>query len=448
MEAEEARQVAELERAFEQFRVLIDHQRVEAQQPLGPATVYTTLVTVWLLIYQRLHAGASLADAVHHLLETDPQLLPQNRRVREETLSGNTGAYSRARTRLKLEVAEAVAQHIFTSLMQSFPTVLSGRRMFLFDGTTIALAPTPDLKAAFPPASNQHGVSDWPIAHLLVAHELESGCALLPEVGPKFGPHAVSEAALVPALVKRLPERSIVIADRNFGIFFVVHTVLQAQHDALVRLTEARFGMLVRTASELIADEPQHRSWKVAWHASRFDRRSHPELPDAASVEVFLHEIHVHEGLTLWLATTWRCTAAEAAAFYLRRQDVETDIRTVKVLLDTENLPAKSLPMLRKELAMSIAAYNLVVHIRRLAARRAGVPARRLSFARVWSAARIMLFEPVRRTAAQWRQKFEQVLRIAGQHKLAQRPGRSYPRRAHTRRNKSTSGQREPPKTG
>jgi hypothetical protein len=35
------------------------------------------------------------------------------------------------------------------------------------------LAPSAALKKAFPPASNQYGVGVWPIAHLLVAHELD-----------------------------------------------------------------------------------------------------------------------------------------------------------------------------------------------------------------------------------------------------------------------------------
>jgi hypothetical protein len=77
------------------------------------------------------------------------------------------------------------------------------------------------LKTAFPPASNQHGPGVWPIAHLVVAHELESGCALPPQLGAKFGPGAQSETELAQALLPRLPAAFIVIADRNFGIFSI-----------------------------------------------------------------------------------------------------------------------------------------------------------------------------------------------------------------------------------
>lgn len=437
---------AEFERAFECFRSLIDAERIEALQPFGSGAVYTATVTVWLLIYQRLHAGGSLVEAVHELLRTDPELLPDNRRVREGMLSHNTGAYSRARTRLKCEVTDAVADHIFTSIVAAFPPSVAGRRAFLLDGTTIALAPTAALKAAFPPASNQHGAGVWPIAHLLVAHELESGCALLPELGTKFGPGAQSEAELAQALLPRLPARSIVIADRNFGVFSVAHAARQQQHDVLFRLTEARFRALQRAAEPVETDDPFRRSWKLTWRPSRFDRQANPRLPADASVAATLHEVRLSDTLTLWLLTTWPCTTEEAVALYGRRQDVETDIRNIKVGLNTENLPARGPAMLRKELAMSIVAYNLVVQMRRLAAQRAGVPPRRLSFSGVWSAVRIFLLAPQQWSAQKWRSQFELALRVASQHKLPHRPGRSYPRQALAKRNKSTSGQRTPTK--
>lgn len=434
--------------AFARFRALIDAERMDALQPLGPQAVYTTAITVWLLIYQRLNAGGSLVDAVHELLRTDVALLPDNRRVREQTLSNNTGAYGRARQRLKCEVTDAVAEHLFNSLVASFPPSLAGRRAFLLDGTTIALAPTAALRQAFPPALNQHGGSAWPIAHLVVAHELESGCALLPELGTKFGPQAQSETALAEALLRRLPERSIVIADLNFGIFSVAYAAQSLEHDVLFRLSESRFRALVRQANALESHDPRRRSWQLGWRPSKGDRQAHPELPADACVTATLHEVQLSDTLTLRLLTTGPCATDQAVALYGRRQDVETDIRNVKVVLDMEHLPARSPTMLRKELAISIVAYNLVVQVRRLAAARAKVPPRRLSFSGVWSAVRVILLSPQQWTAAEWRQKFDLALRAASQRKIPHRPGRSYPRQALAKRNKSTNGHRPAPKKG
>jgi len=442
MEVKSVIEAEKFQQALAQFRGLIDAEAIEAQQPLGPGTVYTALVTVWLLLYQRLYGEGSLLDAVNELIRTDAQHLPDIRRVREGTLSNNTGAYSRARNRLKPEVTDGVANHVFAALLQTMPPSIAGRRAFLLDGTTIALAPSLALKKAFPPATNQHGVSVWPIAHLVVAHEIESGCALLPEIGPKFGPEAQSEPQLAQALLPRLPANSIVIADRNFGIFSVAYAAKRAGHDALLRMTEPRFRALQRKAQLVPGEDPQRKLWKTTWRPSRKDRQTNPELPAEACVEVWLQEVRVSETLTLTLVTTWPCAEQDAAQIYGRRLDVETDIRDVKIVLKTEQLPAQSVPMLRKELAVSIVAYNLVVQIRRLAAHRADVKPRRISFSGTWSAVRVILLSPLQWTAVDWPRQFELAIRSASQRLIPHRPNRSYPRRAHTRRNKSTSGKR------
>jgi hypothetical protein len=183
-------------------------------------------VKVWLLVYQRLQAGTTLMDAVSELVQTNPDYLPKPRRVREQRLSSNTAAYSRARTRLNPQVTPWLANHIYDKLVDASPPSLMGRRVFILDGTTIPLAPTKALQAAFPAASNQHGTGVWPIAHSLVAHELESGCASLPEIGPMYGAQAESEVDLTKKILRRLPIRSIMLADRNFGVFAVAHATV------------------------------------------------------------------------------------------------------------------------------------------------------------------------------------------------------------------------------
>ena len=90
------------------------------------------------------------------------------------------------------------------------------------DGTTITLAPEPALRREFPPATNQHGVGVWPVALLVMTHELASGAALLPAVGAMYGEHAVSETALVREQFTQIPADGIALADSGFGIFAAV----------------------------------------------------------------------------------------------------------------------------------------------------------------------------------------------------------------------------------
>jgi len=55
--------------------------------------VYTKGATLWMLILQRLGNGLSLEDTVSHVLAYDRDLLPDNKRVREGTLSENSSGY-------------------------------------------------------------------------------------------------------------------------------------------------------------------------------------------------------------------------------------------------------------------------------------------------------------------------------------------------------------------
>ncbi len=131
--------------------------------------VYTQAPTLTLLILQRLGGGLTLTGAVQELLKHHVDILPRNRRVEEGTLSENNSAYNKARQKLPLQKVEAFSGAICDHLAAQSKSVWQGRRVMILDGTTITLPPTPELKKAFPPATNQHGESVWPVAMLMVA---------------------------------------------------------------------------------------------------------------------------------------------------------------------------------------------------------------------------------------------------------------------------------------
>jgi hypothetical protein len=158
--------------AVETLLRLIPDDEPDWLQPSSPTTVYTTLVTLWMMIMQRLGGGKSLSAIIKDVLASNRALLPDNKRVREGTLSEASGAYSQARQRIDLETVEFFANRVCDSLIEATPSWFEGRRAFLLDGTTITFEPTPELQEAFPPATNQHGETVWPVALLLVAHEL------------------------------------------------------------------------------------------------------------------------------------------------------------------------------------------------------------------------------------------------------------------------------------
>jgi hypothetical protein len=400
--------------------------------------IYTKGVTLWMLIMQRLGNGLSLEDTVTYILTHDRDLLPDNKRVREGLLSENSSAYNKARKNLPIESIHEFSSAVCDYLGQTSEPIFGSQRVFIIDGTTITLPPTPDLKRAFPPATNQHGESVWPIAMLMVANEMQSGCALLPQIDPMYGPERSSEANQARQIVRRLPENSVVMADAGFGIFSVAYHSTRAGHDILFRKTASRFKSL-RKKAKLIDEGPFHKSYSLLWQPTSKDCKTNPDLPADSAVEVALHEVALSNGTFLYLVTTLEIDAMSAAELYSRRYDVEFDIRDLKVTMDAENILAKSVDMIKKELFTSVVAYNLVAQFRRQAAKLARVAPRRLSFKGVWTSFRDHLLLKEAADFDEWQELYTNALISAGNRKLPNRSKpRSYPRRAHPRRPKST----------
>ena len=429
------------------FRAIAPPDLLEQVRPSAPQAAYTTYVILWMLLYQRLHGGASLNDAVSALLFNFPrQDLPPAKRV-SDGLSADPSAYGKARNRLELGVAVWLADHVFDSLSACAGPCWKGRRVDLIDGTTFSLASSAQLREAFPPPSNQHGPSAWPSLRAVVAHDLGSGLCCRPEYGPAYGEDNECESVLTRRLLGRLRPGSVILADGNFGIFIIAFEARQAGHDVLLRLSKPRFEALLRQAEP--AGEGR---WGLAWRPSAEERKKYgEELPADAQVRGQLAQVAVGpEGnrQTLYLfGTLQEGTNPEWAGLYALRWDVEPDIAASKVTLGLGEVSAATQEMVQKEVVLASVAYNLVVAVRQMAAAKAGLEPRRLSFAGTLSLVRA--FEA--RVAAgglseeELQGLFEKLLRAIGQRKLPSRPNRKYPRELLPRRRRYPERKRSPP---
>lgn len=426
--------------AYELLKQWTDIGEVDSFEELGPAAVYKTSVVLWLMLFQRLNPKATLVDAVLHFVETAPDELKTNKRLREGTLSTTGSSYSDARHRLSLKAARWFEQRVSDSIVNSTAPSFNDQRVFLIDGTTFTLAPVAKLQKQYPPASNQHGEGVWPIAYVVVAHELSSGAALPPEIGAMYGPEAVSETRLAQTLMTRLPSHSIVMADAGFGIFSTAfHTQLRG-HNFVLRLKKDRFNR-IRKSAELISSTATGKNYRVQWTPSPKERATNPDLPQDCAISATIHEIKIGEE-NLYLIQDVGATPKQLRALYWQRNDVEVDIRNIKLVIGTEEIRAKSDEMFLKEFTLAMVAYNLTTQLRRQAAAIAECEPRELSFTGVWSVYRHVIQGIELTDPSQWPERLDRALRYASKKKLFKRPGRSYPREAYSRRPKTTHFQK------
>jgi hypothetical protein len=385
------------------------------------------------MILQRLDDKGTLHVAVTRLIPC-LEKFSDHKRVREKTVSANSGAFSRARASLPMSVVESSFDHVFEVLSSEAGVVADGHQAFLLDGSTLTLPSTPELLEAYPPPSNQHGVSHWPIIRVLVAHDLKTGLASRPAWGPANGPNAVSEQTLTgQMIIPRLPAGAGIVADSNFGIFATAYQAGQAGHPVLVRLTEARATALGGLGLNCGADQ------KVLWKPSPWERKKYPDLaPDAQIAgRLIVRRIEQNGKLAkLYLFTTYEDPADEIVALYARRWNIETDLRSLKRTVRLQTLNSKTPDMMARELVLGVAAYNLVHSFMEAAARQAGFEPRELSFS--WAQDHVYASLPALMTATspeETKERLQQLIRQIASCKLPKRKKRrSYPRKIWLRR--------------
>lgn len=396
--------------------------------------VYHSGVVVWLMICQRLMVRGTLESAVLELVSELPasfwpypcKRLEKAMQPGGSRLSKETGAYNKARQELSLSVVEQCCDQASRLLIDQ--TVTAGQRQaYFFDGTTVRMPHKGDVVKTYPPTRNQHGETHWPSLRLLVAHDLYSGVAMRPAWGPVNGPEAVSEQSLLEQVIERLPERSVVVGDANFGVFSVAYTAQQSNHPVVLRLTEAR-------AKHLIGALQDGTDRAICWTPSREDRRTHPELSAEACVwgRVIVRRVQPSNGADAFLLPLFATVedAVEAVVgLYGERWNIEVDLRSLKEELRLEQLTCTSVEMVAKEIDVAMLAYNLVRAVMWLTAEKAGLKPRAFSFTQVKNVLDAFLPRILADGDEHSREKrYEDMQYYLGQCRLRRRQRSSYPR--------------------
>jgi putative transposase len=340
-------------------------------------SIYTAQVVMWLMILQRLQPRGTLASGVEALLAGAADwLLSRCGRAQQKRISRRTGGYSHARRRLPKLLCRQVAAELVTRLREILNPA-GVRASYLLDGSSLELEASPSLRKAYPPAENQHGRAHWPVLRIVVLHELETGLAEEPHWGPMYGTAAVSEQQLAEKAMDALAVGSILVADRNFGVFSIAWGAHQRGLQVVARLTGERARKL---AGGAIAEEGER---PVSWTASRFDGRRQGGMPEGAWMPGRLIAARIGRGKSkewLYLFTTVASPREEVLALYGKRWNIEADLRSLKRTVRLHHIAVRNESMMEKELRMAVAAYNLVRAVMALAARRHHLSPRQLSF--------------------------------------------------------------------
>jgi len=391
--------------------------------------IYTPLVTLWVFLGQVLRADHSCRAAVARLLA---HLVSRG----EKPCSAQTGGYCQARDRLPekffSDVACSVGRELDAKVDRRW--LFKGRRVYLYDGSTVSMPDTPENQKAYPQVYNQKPGLGFPIARIGAIISLACGAVL--NLGTcRYAGKGQSELGLLHALWDLFRPGDIMLADRLMCAWTEMVMLKQRGVDSVCRLTSHRTADFRR--GQRLGRGDHIVRWDKPQKPRSIDSETYASLPELLMVrECFIRvEQRGFRVRTLIVATTLleadQYSKGDLATLYRARWYAELDLRSIKETLQMGVLRCKTPELVRKELWTHILAYNLIRTIMAQAASKHGLEPRSLSFK--GAVQTLEAFQPVialqgEDDAAFRSFVYQHLLAAVATHLVADRPNRYEPR--------------------
>jgi DDE family transposase len=396
--------------------------------------IFSPLVTLWVFLGQVLNADQSCRAAVARLLaHRAAEGLPP--------CSSDTGGYCQARKRLPERFFAAVARLVGRNLDGRVDRrwLWKGRRVCLFDGSTVSMPDTPANRNEYPLTYNQTPGTNFALARIGAIISLSCGAIL--DLGfCRYAGKGQGEVSLLRRLWDVLRPGDVLLGDRLMSGWVGMLLLKQRGVDTVSRLSSHRRADF-RRGTRLGKDDHLVR-WQKPTSIRSVDRQEYNALPDAITVrEVrFRVEQAGFRTRSVVVVTTLldpeQANKEELASLYRARWNNELDLRSIKVVLQMDLLRCKTPDLVRKEVWAHVLAYNLIRTVMAQAAAREGVPPRSISFKatlQVLEAFRPLIAFQGHRGAAHRAALYQQILTAMAVHRVADRPDRFEPRMAKRR---------------
>ena len=311
----------------------------------GRTRVYSVVSAFWLCVWKQLQPRS--ARQVEDYVAACAPVPPASKRDGKD--------FCHARSRLPLPLFQQALSHL-AEHARGATARWHSLTVWAVDGTTAIVPRTDANRAYFGYASNQNGASRFPVVRMvfLVSAGLVAGVAA--------GPYAVSELSLFIDLVSALPPNGVLLADGCYTSYLNV---------ALITLRGAHCICPRRVNRSL---EPVRRLGPgdriECWRPPRPEHSFRPDLavllPPFLVVRCITRTVHRrgYRDFTVVLCTTLldpeRYPADDVARLYVRRWDIELDIRALKRDHGLARLTAKQPATVLREVLAAAVAFSAV----------------------------------------------------------------------------------------
>jgi len=326
----------------------------------GQADIFSTEIVLWAFLAQTLRDGkgvacsAAVADIAAYLLQTG-----------QRPPSGDTGDYCRARAKLNPAALRRLVRESSRQLEGDVaPSWLwKGLHAKLVDGFTFTMPDTPENQKAFPQLHSQSPGVGFPIARVCSVMSLATACVCDVAIGPYEGKET-GENALLRGMLETFEENDLVVFDRYYGSFMMLALLSLRGIHVCTRLhqrrdSDFRRGRRLGPGDHLI-------TWTRPARPAWMSQQQYDRIPETLTLRELKFDVTVpgRRVETLVVVTTLTDPEAyskeEIAELYGFRWNVELDILQIKQTLHLDHVRCKSPEMVRRELWVTLLAYNLI----------------------------------------------------------------------------------------
>jgi Transposase DDE domain len=269
----------------------------------------------------------------------------------EKEISLNTAAYSKARDRVPVELANELFKASRIKDAENSYSHWNGYRVFIGDGTYVQMQDTESIREKYEVKHNGIGSNGYPQGLLEVIIERGTG----QPYSFKLSNRHVSELALFYEMLDEMPVNSLLLLDDLYNCFEIISKCKRLGIEILVPAKRERNYEFVEKLSE--GDEIVY--IKTPKNRSKWLKENEP------SGKIMLRRIQCKspEGKEYELLTTIldkKIKKDDFQVLYLTRWDIEIGIREIKTIMDINVLRSKTPDMAYKELCISLSSYNLI----------------------------------------------------------------------------------------
>ncbi|MDP3267910.1 MAG: IS4 family transposase, partial [Legionella sp.] len=274
----------------------------------------------------------------------------------KSSICTNTGSYVKARHRLsERSIYELVkSSGVSLKINQVDSWKVYGRDLKAIDGTIITLPDTKRNNETYPKHRNKKESIGFPQIRLLGVLSLVTGAVIDYALDANKG-KGTGEISLLRRILCSINEQDIVVADRLYCNFFLVHDLKNKNVDVIVpghvqRRSDFRIGKRLGTKDHITV-------WKKPKRPEWMSQESYKRYPNEMQIREF------QSNGVIYITTFFDASLYPKNELYLlykRRWEVELHLNSIKTVMGMDMLSCKSPEMLRKEIGVYFLAYNIV----------------------------------------------------------------------------------------